>query len=174
MGSRVYGDSVSETKAGLGGVTPYKNNQTTLIIIQPEAAVDAAIKDMLNYSSEYAVADCGMNCSGMDNSYMGHDNSTSAPVSNVTEEYYKLVKQPVFMLVILSVSYGIVFLLALLGNISVIIVVARDKSLHTATNLFLVNMAVADMLVAIFCLPLTLLSNIYTGKCLCRGALECS
>lgn len=84
--------------------------------------------------------------------------------SNTTEIYYDPIRQPVVMLVVLSVSYSIVFLLALLGNLSVVLVVARDRSLHTATNLFLVNMAVADMLVAIFCLPVTLLSNIYRGK----------
>lgn len=138
----------------------FKTNQTTFIIIQSEA-----LRDVWNSSSEYAVASCGLNCSGLGNVYGDLDNGSSvaSPESNVTEEYYKLVKQPVFMLVILSVSYGIVFLLALLGNISVIIVVAKDKSLHTATNLFLVNMAIADTLMAIFCLPITLLSNIYTG-----------
>ncbi|XP_012942001.2 neuropeptide FF receptor 2 [Aplysia californica] len=97
-------------------------------------------------------------------SFMNHSNSSSSSSSNnnSTDEYFELVKQPLFMLVILSISYGIVFLLALLGNLSVIAVVARDRSLHTATNFFLVNLAVADMLVAIICLPITLLSNIYT------------
>ncbi|GFR84781.1 neuropeptide FF receptor 2 [Elysia marginata] len=165
MNSQVYSGTDSDTQFGLSDIGSYKKNQTTFVIIQPDvAAADEGFKDAWNYSSEYAVAACGLNCSGLGNLYTDQDNSSSAPSTNVTEEYFKLVKQPLFMLVILSVSYGIVFLLALLGNISVIIVVARDKSLHTATNLFLVNMAVADMLMAIFCLPLTLLSNIYTGK----------
>ncbi|KAK2158720.1 hypothetical protein LSH36_165g07000 [Paralvinella palmiformis] len=36
--------------------------------------------------------------------------------------------------------------------------------MHTVTNYFIVNLAIADILVCIFCLPITLLSNLYTGK----------
>ncbi|CAG5125287.1 unnamed protein product [Candidula unifasciata] len=92
--------------------------------------------------------------------------------SNTTVRYYGLIKQPVVMLVVLTVSYSIVFFLALMGNLSVVLVVAKDKSLHTATNFLLVNMAVADMLMAIFCLPITLMYNIFNGEyimCICSS-----
>ncbi|KAH9491883.1 Neuropeptide FF receptor 2, partial [Bulinus truncatus] len=88
--------------------------------------------------------------------------TTATPsFNNVTELPYSTTKQKVHIIVILSVLYGIVFILALVGNISVVAVVAKDRSLHTATNFFLVNMAIADMLIAIFCLPITLLDNIF-------------
>lgn len=90
--------------------------------------------------------------------------AVSNPSSNDTEIYYDLIKQPMAMVVILSVSYSIIFCLALLGNLSVVLAVVKDKSLHTATNFLLVNMAVADMVMAIVCLPLTLMSNIFFGK----------
>ncbi|CAI9718399.1 neuropeptide SIFamide receptor-like [Octopus vulgaris] len=35
--------------------------------------------------------------------------------------------------------------------------------MHTVTNYFLVNLAVADILVAVFCLPMTLLDNLFSG-----------
>jgi len=85
--------------------------------------------------------------------------------SNFTEsKYYDLLKQPFYMIVIYSFGYSAVFLCALFGNLMVIMVVIRNKSMHNATNYFIVNLAVADILVAIFCVPITLLSNLYNGK----------
>ena len=39
--------------------------------------------------------------------------------------------------------------------------------MHNVTNYFIVNLAIADMCVCFVCLPITLLSNIYTGQCVC-------
>ncbi|XP_076454101.1 neuropeptide FF receptor 2-like [Babylonia areolata] len=80
---------------------------------------------------------------------------------NVT--YYPLVKQPAYMIGILSVAYGLVLILALLGNACVLAIVVRDKRFHSATFVFIANLAVADLLVAIFCNPITLMSNIFNG-----------
>jgi neuropeptide FF receptor 2 len=46
----------------------------------------------------------------------------------------------------------------------VVLVVYRNASMHNATNYFIVNLAIADILVAIFCVPITLLDNLYQGK----------
>ncbi|KAL8611581.1 hypothetical protein ACOMHN_017053 [Nucella lapillus] len=71
------------------------------------------------------------------------------------------VKQPMYMVVVLSLSYGLVLVVAVLGNLCVVGVVYRDKHFHTPTYVFIVNLAVADLAVAVFCLPVTLLTNIY-------------
>lgn len=96
------------------------------------------------------------------NDMMNHDNNTV---------FYPLVKQPTYMIVILSIAYGTVLVLALLGNTCVLAVVVKDKRFHSATYVFIANLAVADLLVALFCNPITLLSNIFNGEstrhCVC-------
>ncbi|XP_045125313.1 neuropeptide SIFamide receptor-like [Portunus trituberculatus] len=63
--------------------------------------------------------------------------------------------------VLLCFSYVLVFILGLVGNCFVIAVVFRTPRMRTPTNYFIVNLAMADVLVVVFCLPATLLSNIY-------------
>ncbi|KAK0056574.1 neuropeptide FF receptor 2, partial [Biomphalaria pfeifferi] len=100
-----------------------------------------------------------------------YNESGSTDLGNVTKRHQTSTILSLQTIVVLSIMYSIVFVLALVGNISVVTVVAKDKSLHTATNFFLVNMAIADILIAIFCLPLTLLSKIFTSK-LCFSHLS--
>ena len=79
-------------------------------------------------------------------------------------ELYPDIRQPVYMVVIYSMAYGIIFLFALFGNIVVVAVVIRNRRMHNLTNLFIVNLAVADILVAVFCMPITLLQSLYNGE----------
>ncbi|KAK6492548.1 neuropeptide FF receptor 2a [Huso huso] len=61
------------------------------------------------------------------------------------------------------VSYLLIFLVCMLGNGVVCFIVLRSKHMRTVTNLFILNLAVSDLLVGIFCMPTTLLDNIITG-----------
>lgn len=61
-------------------------------------------------------------------------------------------------------AYTMVFLVGLVGNLLVVSVVCRSPRMRNVTNYFIVNLAVADVLVLVFCLPATLLSNIYVRK----------
>ncbi|XP_078617072.1 neuropeptide FF receptor 2-like [Branchiostoma floridae x Branchiostoma japonicum] len=77
---------------------------------------------------------------------------------------------PVIALYILV--YSLVFILCVLGNLAVCWVVAKTRKLHTATFYFIFNLAIADLLVAIFCMPFTLVSHILVeyqfGDFMCR------
>lgn len=61
-------------------------------------------------------------------------------------------------------AYTMVFLVGLVGNLLVVSVVCRSPRMRNVTNYFIVNLAVADFLVLVFCLPATLLSNIYVRE----------
>ncbi|XP_058824408.1 neuropeptide SIFamide receptor-like [Topomyia yanbarensis] len=63
--------------------------------------------------------------------------------------------------VLLSVAYSLVFIVGLLGNISVVIVVKKSTMMRSPTNRFIVNLAYADLLVNFICLPFTLIGNLY-------------
>ena len=89
--------------------------------------------------------------------------NTSEVVNNGTSSF-ALLKQPVHMVVVYSMAYTIVFLLGVVGNSFVVAVVYRNKRMHNVTNYFIVNLAIADVLVCIFCLPITLINNLFTGK----------
>ena len=58
--------------------------------------------------------------------------------------------------VAITVIYVILFLVAILGNVLVIYVVLRRPGMKSPTNLLLVNMAIADLLFALFMFPLAL------------------
>ncbi|XP_066285775.1 neuropeptide FF receptor 2-like [Branchiostoma lanceolatum] len=68
--------------------------------------------------------------------------------------------------------YSLVFILCVLGNLGVCWVVAKTRQLHTATFYFVLNLAAADLLVAIFCMPFTLVAHILVeyqfGDFMCR------
>lgn len=109
------------------------------------------------------------NCSVIGNTDLTKQFPTLALVRNSTNstneenELIPIIRQPVYMIVIYAVAYGIVFLFALLGNTIVVILIIRTRRLHTLTNFFIVNLAIADILVAVFCVPITLLDNLYNG-----------
>lgn len=79
------------------------------------------------------------------------------PVEHVPDLFYR---HSVAMTAVYCVAYVIVFVVGLVGNSFVIAVVYRSPRMRTVTNFFIVNLAVADVLVIVFCLPATLLGNI--------------
>ncbi|KAJ4926382.1 hypothetical protein JOQ06_008556 [Pogonophryne albipinna] len=64
---------------------------------------------------------------------------------------------------VFTVSYLLIFLVCIMGNVVVCFIVLRNKNMRTVTNLFILNLAISDLLVGIFCMPTTLVDNIITG-----------
>lgn len=83
--------------------------------------------------------------------------SGNIPVEHVSDRFYR---HSVAMTAVYCVAYMLVFVVGLVGNSFVIAVVYRSPRMRTVTNFFIVNLAVADVLVIVFCLPATLLGNI--------------
>ncbi|XP_071770567.1 neuropeptide Y receptor type 2 [Centroberyx gerrardi] len=73
--------------------------------------------------------------------------------------------------VVLILAYSTIILFGVIGNSLVIYVVYKFKNLRTVTNFFIVNLAVADLLVNTLCLPFTLIYTLYGewkfGQVLC-------
>lgn len=71
--------------------------------------------------------------------------------------------------------YLAVFALGLVGNALVCFVVWNDRQLRTVTNLFIVNLAVADLVIVVVCLPPTVLGDVtetwYLGPVMCKIVL---
>ena len=80
--------------------------------------------------------------------------------------------KPVFYEWILIVMHILVFITGLIGNLLVCVAVYRNRSMRTVVNYFLVNLAVADFLVLIVCLPPSVLWDItetwFFGRWMCK------
>ncbi|XP_075882127.1 neuropeptide FF receptor 1 like 2 [Nelusetta ayraudi] len=60
-------------------------------------------------------------------------------------------------------AYLLIFLLCMVGNVLVCLIVMENRHMRTVINLFIFNLAVSDLLVGIFCIPITLVDNLITG-----------
>lgn len=56
--------------------------------------------------------------------------------------------------------YSVIFLLAVVGNILVILTLAKNSRMRTNTNVFLLNLAVSDLVLAVLCMPFTLVGTL--------------
>ncbi|XP_016966941.1 cholecystokinin receptor type A [Drosophila biarmipes] len=69
-------------------------------------------------------------------------------------------------------SYSVILLCAVLGNLLVISTLVQNRRMRTITNVFLLNLAISDMLLGVLCMPVTLvgtlLRNFIFGELLCK------
>lgn len=64
-----------------------------------------------------------------------------------------LYNVPVKLVVLLSLFYGTISLLAVVGNTLVIWIVTTTRQMHTVTNFFIANLALADVTIGLFTVP---------------------
>lgn len=57
--------------------------------------------------------------------------------------------------IIVPILFGIIFIVGLFGNSLVVIVVLCNPQMRSTTNLLIINLAVADLLFIVFCVPFT-------------------
>lgn len=72
---------------------------------------------------------------------------------------------------ILIPLYCLIFVLSVVGNILVILTLVQNKRMRTVTNVFLLNLAISDLFIAILCMPFNtiplILQNFVFGKFMC-------
>ncbi|XP_069130834.1 cholecystokinin receptor type A-like [Argopecten irradians] len=56
--------------------------------------------------------------------------------------------------------YCLIFVLSLTGNLLVIITLVQNRRMRTVTNVFLLNLSISDLLLAVFCMPFTLVPQL--------------
>ena len=113
-----------------------------------------------NNGSLTAVRDNGMDSSVQDDA----GSALNVTGANTTTEPTPFYRHSFAMSAVYCFAYIVVFAVGLVGNCFVIAVVYRSPRMRTVTNFFIVNLAVADILVIVFCLPATLLSNIFVRE----------
>ena len=55
--------------------------------------------------------------------------------------------------IILAFFYSVILVVSLIGNLTVLFVVARSKKMRTATSVIVANVATADLLISVFSIP---------------------
>lgn len=98
--------------------------------------------------------------SGGVNSITGLSSATTARINCSLDGPWEPAQVPA--LVVMSIMYGLVTLFALAGNGLVCYIVLAYPRMRTVTNMFIVNLAVGDILMAVFCIPFSFVSNFIT------------
>lgn len=92
---------------------------------------------------------------------------------NISTNTNVAIKKPGYGIGDFQISLSIcIFFLAVIGNFLVILTLIQNRRMRTITNLFLLNLAISDMLLGVFCMPVTLigtvLRNFIFGAFMCR------
>ncbi|XP_036336129.1 uncharacterized protein LOC118746381 [Rhagoletis pomonella] len=69
------------------------------------------------------------------------------------EEFEQLYSASTGIIALLSIFYGTISFLAVIGNSLVIWVVLTTRHMHTVTNMYIANLAIADVVIGLFCIP---------------------
>jgi len=56
--------------------------------------------------------------------------------------------------------YVIIFVLSVCGNALVALTIAQNRRMRTLTNVLLLNLSIADLLLTVFCMPFTLIPTL--------------
>lgn len=110
------------------------------------------------------------------NKTVANDCVGSEEYCNMTrEEYITMLNNYIYPQTyewVLIGTHTVVFVVGLVGNALVCIAVYRNHTMRTVTNYFIVNLAVADFMVILFCLPPTVLWDVtetwFLGNVLCK------
>lgn len=127
-----------------------------------------------------------LSCAVDDTDYYSSMESGRFEYANVTnctndycisdEDYLELMVEHIFPKLsdwVLIAMHSVVFVVGLTGNALVCMAVYRNHSMRTVTNYFIVNLAVADLLVLLICLPPSVLWDVtetwFLGLKLCKA-----
>ncbi|XP_055851695.1 neuropeptide CCHamide-2 receptor-like isoform X2 [Episyrphus balteatus] len=92
-------------------------------------------------------------------------NISEKNLTNLLDNYIELdgnaERDSIALLSVITVCYALIFIAGILGNLITCIVINRNKFMHTATNFYLFNLAVSDLILLLSGMPNELYSMWY-------------
>ncbi|KXJ69290.1 substance-K receptor [Aedes albopictus] len=85
--------------------------------------------------------------------HYANNNTLNGSDVEIVKEQDALYDVPVGLVVLLSIFYGTISIIAVIGNSLVIWIVLTTKQMQTITNMFIANLALADVTIAVFAIP---------------------
>jgi neuromedin U receptor 1 len=86
-----------------------------------------------------------------------HSFSNNNMISTVDEvgiaEMYGPTRDPLYVVIPITIIYLIIFITGFVGNICTCIVIFKNRNMHTATNYYLFSLAVSDFLLLVTGMP---------------------
>ena len=105
------------------------------------------------------------------NSFLGTNTTRTDLIQNVTIAPAQSGGFSPHFIIGMTTAYAVIFLVALFGNSFGLVVVLKKSSSRSATNLFIANMAVADLLLTFTMMPLSIVF-LYRGNLWFGGTLS--
>ncbi|XP_020900830.1 neuropeptide FF receptor 2 [Exaiptasia diaphana] len=94
--------------------------------------------------------------SASNNTNSSANNNSRLDVMAYCTEYLNLKEETQAETILKLTAYMIAFTVAVIGNVLVIVIVLRKTQFKTTTNLFIINMAFSDVIMALACIPITM------------------
>ncbi|XP_037809229.1 uncharacterized protein LOC119601998, partial [Lucilia sericata] len=86
--------------------------------------------------------------------------SSSTISSNVTQQRQSTRSNAFEVPIWLILCYSVILLCAIVGNLLVISTLVQNRRMRTITNVFLLNLAISDILLGVLCMPVTLVGTL--------------
>ena len=85
------------------------------------------------------------------------NNITQKNMTLISEEESEMAAYVIWLLttVVVPLAFGIIAFLGIIGNALVIVVVLTNPQMRSTTNVLILNLAFADLLFIVFCVPFT-------------------
>uniref|UniRef100_A0A914WZ92 G-protein coupled receptors family 1 profile domain-containing protein n=1 Tax=Plectus sambesii TaxID=2011161 RepID=A0A914WZ92_9BILA len=105
---------------------------------------------------------------------MTNASNSTANISacSIYREMYPDPTTSAWVIVPFAIFYLLIFVTGLVGNVTVMFLTLRERSLQTVQNIFILNLAASDVIVCLLSLPITPVTNVYKlwyfGELMCH------
>ena len=108
----------------------------------------------MNVTTEYSFKADDYPSSMVDSLINGSmESTTNMPEADVPPDMAWFKKMEKVVSIVVPIFFSIIVFVGFVGNLLVVLVVTFNKQMRNTTNLLIMNLAVADLLFIIFCVP---------------------